>query len=344
MEQIPLSNIHKVDTSTKFEKALADITKRFEIQVITEIESRCLPASPCKSEYSVIPNKKISDIAKVISGIFESTIRHFDYDVFILDKVARRPGYTNILGLATEARRNTYKELNDEKHIQESKKLYHEEENMNSTKNNKVSRSIIAVGTENLDISTVKSLKEIIIGNEYYVAVISTDGKSSMIKITDHDKFNINTIVEDIIENTEYTADRLPGREIIITGLKNKDPLSLDTTGDALVNLIKNHIDSDAEVLFMELGMGEKVKNLPNDLTDLYNVTQALKLKLKGVAAVFVDDDDVEGVHTCIENGIGGLLNIIDIIQEFKCRYLNNDCDGGAFLDEFLDIVKYFKK
>ena len=343
MEQTPVSNIHKVDRSTNFEKALADMTKRFKIQVITEIESHCIPASPRKSEYSVIPNEKIDDIANIISGIFESTIRHFDYGIF-LDKVTRQPDDSNALGLATDTRRNTYKEINDEKHTQESKKLYHEEENMSSTKNNKVSRSIIAVGTENLDISNVKSLKEIIIGNEYYVAVISTDGKSNMIKITDHNKFNIDTIVEDIIRNTEYTADRLPGHEIVITGLKNKDPLSFDTTGDAIVNLIKNHIDPNVEALFMELGMGENIKNLPNDLTDLYNVTQALKLKLKGVAAIFVDDENIEQIHDCIDNGIGGLLDIIDLIQEFKNRYLNNDYEGGAFLGEFLDIVKYFKK
>ena len=217
---------------------------------------------------------------------------------------------------------------------------------MSSTKNKntKVSESIIAIGTENVDISTVKSLKEIIVGNEYYVAVILTDDRSSMIKITDHDKFNIDTIVEDIIENTEYTADRLPGREAVITGLKNKDPLLLDTTGDAIVNLINDHIDSDCKELFMKLEMSEKIKNLPNDLTDLFNVIQALKLKLKGIAAIFVDDDNIDKVHSSIEHNVNGLLDAIDVIKDFKHRYLNNTCEGGSALDEFLEIAKYFKK
>ena len=217
---------------------------------------------------------------------------------------------------------------------------------MSSTKNknSKVSESIIAIGTENVDISTVKSLKEIIVGNEYYVAVILTDGKSNMIKITDHDKFNIDTIVKDIIENTEYTADRLPGREAVITGLKNKDPLSLDTTGDAIVNLINDHIDSDCKELFMKLEMGEKIKNLPNDLTDLFNVTQALKLKLKGIATIFVNDDNIDKVHFKIEHSVNDLLDAIDAIKYYKNCYLNNNCEGGSSLNEFLDIAKYFKK
>lgn len=217
---------------------------------------------------------------------------------------------------------------------------------MSSTKNknSKVSESIIAIGTENVDISTVKSLKEIIVGNEYYVAVILTDGKSNMIKITDHDKFNIDTIVEDIIENTEYTADRLPGREAVITGLKNKDPLLLDTTGDAIVNLINDHIDSDCKELFMKLEMGEKIKNLPNDLTDLFNVTQALKLKLKGIATIFVNDDNINKVQFKIENSVNDLLDAIDAIKYYKNCYLNNNCEGGSSLNEFLDIAKYFKK
>lgn len=217
---------------------------------------------------------------------------------------------------------------------------------MSSTKNKntKVSESIIAIGTENVDISTVKSLKEIIIGNEYYVAVILTDGKSNMIKITDHDKFNIDTIIKDIIENTEYTVERLPGREAAITGLKNKDPLLLDTTGDAIVNLINDHIDPKCKELFMKSGMGEKIKNLPNDLTDLFDVTQALKLKLKGIAAIFVNDDNIDEVHLSIERDFNGILDAIDVIKDFKHRYLNNNCEGGAALNEFLDIVKYFKK
>ena len=217
---------------------------------------------------------------------------------------------------------------------------------MSSTKNknSKVSESIIAIGTENVDISTVKSLKEIIVGNEYYVAVILTDGKSNMIKITDHDKFNIDTIVKDIIENTEYTAERLPGREAVITGLKNKDPLLLDTTGDAIVNLINDHFDPDCKELFMKLEMGEKIKNLPNDLTDLFNVTQALKLKLKGIATIFVNDDNFDKVHFKIEHSVNDLLDAIDAIRYYKNCYLNNNCEGGSFLNEFLDIAKYFKK
>lgn len=217
---------------------------------------------------------------------------------------------------------------------------------MSSTKNKntKVSESIIAIGTENVDISTVKSLKEIIVGNEYYVAVILTDGKSNMIKITDHDKFNIDTIVKDIIENTEYTADRLPGREAVITGLKNKDPLLLDTTGDAIVNLINDHVHSDCKELFMKLEMGEKIKNLPNDLTDLSNIIQALKLKLKGIAAIFVNDDNIDEVHFKIEHSVNDLLDAIDAIKYYKNCYLNNNCEGGASLNEFLEIVKYFKK
>ena len=217
---------------------------------------------------------------------------------------------------------------------------------MSSTKNknSKVSESIIAIGTENVDISTVKSLKEIIVGNEYYVAVILTDGKSNMIKITDHDKFNIDTIVKDIIENTEYTVERLPGREAAITGLKNKDPLLLDTTGDAIVNLINDHIDSDCKELFMKLEMGEKIKKLPNDLTDLFNVTQALKLKLKGIATIFVDDDNIDKVHLSIERSVNVLLDTIDVIKDFKHRYLNNNCEGGESLNEFIEIAKYFKK
>ena len=217
---------------------------------------------------------------------------------------------------------------------------------MSSTKNknSKVSESIIAIGTENVDISTVKSLKEIIVGNEYYVAVILTDGKSNMIKITDHDKFNIDTIVKDIIENTEYTADRLPGREAVITGLKNKDPLLLDTTGDAIVNLINDHVHSDCKELFMKLEMGEKIKNLPNDLTDLSNIIQALKLKLKGIAAIFVNDDNIDEVHFKIEHSVNDLLNAIDAIKYYKNCYLNNNCEGGESLNEFLEIVKYFKK
>lgn len=217
---------------------------------------------------------------------------------------------------------------------------------MNSTKNknSKVSESIIAIGTENVDISTVKSLKEIIIGNEYYVAVILTDGKSNMIKITDHDKFNIDTIVKDIIENTEYTVERLPGREAVITGLKNKDPLLLDTTGDAIVNLINDHVHSDCKELFMKLEMGEKIKNLPNDLTDLSNIIQALKLKLKGIAAIFVNDDNIDEVHFKIEHSVNDLLDAIDAIKYYKNCYLNNNCEGGSSLNEFLDIAKYFKK
>lgn len=217
---------------------------------------------------------------------------------------------------------------------------------MSSTKNKntKVSESIIAIGTENVDISTVKSLKEIIVGNEYYVAVILTDGKSNMIKITDHDKFNIDTIVKDIIENTEYTAERLPGREAVITGLKNKDPLLLDTTGDAIVNLINDHIDSDCKELFMKLEMGEKIKNLPNDLTDLSNIIQALKLKLKGIAAIFVNDDNIDKVHFKIEHSVNDLLDAINAIKYYKNCYLNNNCEGGESLNEFLEIVKYFKK
>lgn len=217
---------------------------------------------------------------------------------------------------------------------------------MSSTKNknSKVSESIIAIGTENVDISTVKSLKEIIVDNEYYVAVILTDGKSNMIKITDHDKFNIDTIVKDIIENTEYTVERLPGREAVITGLKNKDPLLLDTTGDAIVNLINDHIDPDCKELFMKLGIGEKIKNLPNDLTDLFNVTQALKLKLKGIATIFVNDDNIDKVHFKIEHSVNDLLDAINAIKYYKNCYLNNNCEGGASLNEFLDIAKYFKK
>ena len=217
---------------------------------------------------------------------------------------------------------------------------------MSSTKNKntKVSESIIAIGTENVDISTVKSLKEIIVGNEYYIAVILTDDRSSMIKITDHDKFNIDTIVEDIIENTEYTVERLPGREAAITGLKNKDPLLLDTTGDAIVNLINDHVHPDCKEFFMKLEMGEKIKNLPNDLTDLFNTVQALKLKLKGIAAIFVDDDNIDRVHSSIEDNVNGLLDAIDEIKYYKYCYLNNNCEGGASLNEFLDIVKYFKK
>lgn len=217
---------------------------------------------------------------------------------------------------------------------------------MSSTKNKntKVSESIIAIGTENVDISTVKSLKEIIVGNEYYVAVILTDGKSNMIKITDHDKFNIDTIVKDIIENTEYTVERLPGREAVITGLKNKDPLLLDTTGDAIVNLINDHIDPDSKRIFMKLGMGEKIKNLPNDLTDLFNITQALKLKLKGIATIFVDDDNIDKVHFKIEHNVNDLLDAINAIKYYKNCYLNNNCEGGESLNEFLEIVKYFKK
>lgn len=217
---------------------------------------------------------------------------------------------------------------------------------MSSTKNknSKVSESIIAIGTENVDISTVKSLKEIIVGNEYYVAVILTDGKSNMIKITDHDKFNIDTIVKDIIENTEYTVERLPGREAVITGLKNKDPLLLDTTGDAIVNLINDHIDSDCKELFMKLKLGEKIKNLPNDLTDLFNVIQALKLKLKGIAAIFVNDDNFDKVYFKIEHSVNDLLDAINAIKYYKNCYLNNNCEGGESLNEFLEIVKYFKK
>ena len=217
---------------------------------------------------------------------------------------------------------------------------------MSSTKNKntKVSESIIAIGTENVDISTVKSLKEIIVGNEYYVAVILTDGKSNMIKITDHDKFNIDTIIKDIIENTEYTVERLPGREAVITGLKNKDPLLLDTTGDAIVNLINDHVHSDCKELFMKLEMGEKIKNLPNDLTDLSNIIQALKLKLKGIAAIFVNDDNIDEVHFKIEHSINDLLDAIDAIKYYKNCYLNNNCEGGSSLNEFLEIVKYFKK
>lgn len=217
---------------------------------------------------------------------------------------------------------------------------------MSSTKNKntKVSESIIAIGTENVDISTVKSLKEIIVGNEYYVAVILTDGKSNMIKITDHDKFNIDTIIKDIIENTEYTVERLPGREAVITGLKNKDPLLLDTTGDAIVNLINDHVHSDCKELFMKLEMGEKIKNLPNDLTDLSNIIQALKLKLKGIAAIFVNDDNIDEVHFKIEHSVNDLLDAIDAIKYYKNCYLNNNCEGGSSLNEFLEIVKYFKK
>ena len=216
-------------------------------------------------------------------------------------------------------------------------------QNKNS-KLSEVSESIIAIGTENVDISTVKSLKEIIVGNEYYVAVILTDGKSNMIKISDHDKFNIDTIVKDIVENTEYTVERLPGREAAITGLKNKDPLLLDTTGDAIVNLINDHTDPDYKELFMKLGMGEKIKNLPNDLTDLFNVTQALKLKLKGIAAIFVNDDNIDEVHFKIEHSVNDLLDAINAIKYYKNCYLNNNCEGGSSLDEFLEIVKYFKK
>ena len=217
---------------------------------------------------------------------------------------------------------------------------------MSSTKNKntKVSESIIAIGTENVDISAVKSLKEIIVGNEYYVAVILTDGKSNMIKITDHDKFNIDTIIKDIIENTEYTVERLPGREAVITGLKNKDPLLLDTTGDAIVNLINDHVHSDCKELFMKLEMGEKIKNLPNDLTDLSNIIQALKLKLKGIAAIFVNDDNIDEVHFKIEHSVNDLLDAIDAIKYYKNCYLNNNCEGGSSLNEFLEIVKYFKK
>ena len=217
---------------------------------------------------------------------------------------------------------------------------------MSSTKNknNKVSESIIAIGTENVDISIVKSLKEIIVGNEYYVAVILTDGKSNMIKISDHDKFNIDTIVKDIIENTEYTVERLPGREAAITGLKNKDPLLLDTTGDAIVNLINDHLDPDCKELFMKLELGEKIKDLPNDLIDLFNVTLALKLKLKSIAAIFVNDDNIDEVHFKIEHSVNDLLDAINAIKYYKNCYLNNNCEGGSSLDEFLEIVKYFKK
>ena len=138
--------------------------------------------------------------------------------------------------------------------------------------------------------------------------------------------------------------ERLPGREAAITGLKNKDPLLLDTTGDAIVNLINDHIDPKCKELFMKSGMGEKIKNLPNDLTDLFDVTQALKLKLKGIAAIFVNDDNIDKVHFKIEHSVNDLLDAIDAIKYYKNCYLNNNCEGGSSLNEFLDIAKYFKK